>query len=57
MAEAVKIAIRVRPFNAVETEQNQKLCVSMVSRKLYILIELVLDGYYGHSQGFERREG
>ena len=31
MAEAIKIAIRVRPFNPKELEQNQKLCVEMVS--------------------------
>lgn len=34
MAEAVKIAIRVRPFNDKEKEQNQKLCIEMVSLTL-----------------------
>jgi hypothetical protein len=31
MAEAVKIAVRTRPFNDRELEQNDKLCLSMVS--------------------------
>ena len=31
MAEAVKIAVRVRPFNDKEKAANQKLCIEMVS--------------------------
>ena len=31
MAEAIKIAVRVRPFNPKETAANQQLCIEMVS--------------------------
>jgi len=31
MAEAIKIAVRVRPFNAKETAEKQQLCIEMVS--------------------------
>ena len=31
MAEAIKIAVRVRPFNPKELATNQQLCVEMVS--------------------------
>ena len=30
MTEAIKIAVRVRPFNEKEIEQKQALCVEMV---------------------------
>jgi len=29
--EAIKICIRVRPFNEKEIKENQKLCIDMVS--------------------------
>jgi hypothetical protein len=31
MAEGIKIAIRVRPFNDKEKSENQKICIEMVS--------------------------
>ena len=31
MAEAIKIAVRVRPFNEKELAGNQQICIEMVS--------------------------
>lgn len=31
MAEAIKIAVRVRPFNQKEKDTKQELCIEMVS--------------------------
>lgn len=36
MAEAIKIAVRVRPFNAKETAANQQLCIEMTETKVTV---------------------
>ena len=41
--EAVKIAIRVRPFNDKEKSEKQKLCIEMVIYlKFLLFVEYVL---------------
>ena len=41
--EAVKIAIRVRPFNEVEKSQNQMLCIEMVRFHSSVLSHICID--------------
>ena len=36
MAEAIKIAVRVRPFNDKETAAHQKLCIEMTDTKVSV---------------------
>ena len=42
MAEAIKIAVRVRPFNEKELAANQKLCIEMVSEGIFLMRYLCL---------------
>jgi len=35
-AEAIKIAVRVRPFNDKEKEANQQLCIEMTDTKVTV---------------------